>query len=69
MSYTLKDRLLRQLLTQIQAHGYYHQIDVALVDWFTTNASVTEVSEKYLVSPNAMYQHKSRLQRRMMEAV
>lgn len=60
---TEKDKLLRRLLTRIQAHGYYHQVDVALVDWFTTNASVKEISAKYLIQPNAMYQQRSRLTR------
>lgn len=60
---TEKDKLLRRLLRRIQAHGFYHQVDVALVDWFLTNASVKEISEKYLVHPNAMYQQKSRLAR------
>ena len=60
---TEKDRLLRQLLVRIQTHGYYHQVDVALVDWFTTNANVKEISAMYLVTENAMYQQKSRLTR------
>jgi sugar diacid utilization regulator len=60
---TEKDKLLKRLLTRIQQHGYYHQVDVALVDWFTTNASVQEIGKKYLVHPNAMYQQKSRLAR------
>jgi len=60
---TEKDNLLRRLLRRIQAHGYYHHVDVALVDWFTGNASVKEVCAKYDVSPDALYQHRSRLTR------
>lgn len=60
---TEKDRVLQRLLTQVRQHGYVHQIDRAVVDWCVTNASVTELSEKYQVSPAAMYKHKSRLRR------
>ncbi len=53
---TEKDRLLCRLLARIHEHGYYHQVDVALVDWFLTNASVREICKKYLVRPDALYQ-------------
>ena len=62
---TEKDRLLCRLLARIRERGYYHQVDVALVDWFLTNASVKEVCEKYLVRPDALYQQRSRLARLM----
>lgn len=58
---TENDRLLRRILRRIQDHGYYHSIDLALIEWFTTNASVQEISEKYVVKPNAMYRQKSRI--------
>ncbi len=58
---TEKDKLLCRLLRRIQAHGFYHHVDVALVDWFTGNASVKEICAKYDVSPAALYQHKLRL--------
>ena len=60
---TEKDKLLRLVLRRIQAHGYYHHTDLALVDWFTGNASVKEICTKYDVSSDALYQHKSRLAR------
>ena len=60
---TEKDRLLYRLLARIHEHGYYHQVDVALVDWFLTNTSVKEVCEKYLVQPDALYQQRSRLRK------
>lgn len=63
---TKKDKLLHLLLSRIQAHGYYHRVDVALLDWLLGNASVKEICEKYEdVSPNAFYQQKSRLSRMM----
>ncbi len=42
---TEKDTLLRRLLARIREHGYYHQVDVALVDWFIGNASVKEICQ------------------------
>ncbi len=60
---TEKDKLLRRLLARICEHGYYHQVDVALVDWFSGNATVKEISEKHLVTSDALYQQKSRLAR------
>ena len=64
---TEKDKLLLRLLRRIQAHGYYHHVDVALVEWFTGNASVKEVCAKYDVSSDALYQHRSRLTRQDMK--
>lgn len=58
-----KDTLLRRLLARIREHGYYHHIDLALVDWFVGNASVKEICEKHLVTPDALYQQRSRLAR------
>ena len=63
---TEKDKLLLRLLRRIQAHGYYHHVDVALVEWFTGNASMKEVCAKYDVSSDALYQHRSRLRRQDM---
>ena len=62
-----KDELLRRVLRRIQAHGYYHEIDVALLDWFLSNASVQEICEKYDVRPHTLYQQKSRLARQRQE--
>lgn len=59
---TEKDKLLRRLLARIRDHGYYHHIDMALV-WCIGNASVKEICEKHLVSPDALYQQRSRLAR------
>jgi hypothetical protein len=64
---TEKDNLLLRLLKKIQVQGYYHHTDVALVEWFTGNASVKEVCTKYDVSPAALYQHRSRLIRQRQE--
>ena len=65
---TEKDRILHRLLTQIQEHGYVHQVDRAAADWCTTNASVAELCEKYQVSPAALYKHTSRLRRKEVSA-
>lgn len=66
---TEKDKLLLRLLRRIQAHGYYHRIDVALLDHLLSNASVKEICEKYDdVSPDALYQHRSRLARQEASA-
>ena len=61
---TEKDKLLYRLLRKIQAQGYYHPIDVALLDWLLSSASVKEVSAKYEIRPQAFYKQKSRLARR-----
>lgn len=60
---TEKDKLLKRLLAKIQQRGYYHHTDLALVEWFSGNASVKEICEKHLVSSYALYQQKSRLAR------
>ena len=66
---TEKDKLLLRLLRRIQAHGYYHRIDVALLDHLLGNESVKEVCAKYDdVSPEALYKHKSRLTRQEARA-
>jgi hypothetical protein len=58
---TEKDRLLRRALRRIQEHGYYHRMDIALITWFTSDASVKEICARYDVSPAAIYKQKSRL--------
>ena len=55
------EQLLITLLERIKMHGYVHNIDRALVDLWTTNATVKEISERYSVSTNAIYRHKSRI--------
>jgi len=55
------DRLIYRILGRIRDHGYYHPIDLALLEWFMTNGSVHEICVKYLVTPNAMYRQKSRI--------
>jgi hypothetical protein len=62
-----KDKLLLRLLRKIRAHGYYHHADVALVDWFTSNAPLKEICAKYDVSPEALYKQRSRLARQEPE--
>lgn len=58
-----KDKLLRRLLTRIHKYGYYHLTDIALVELFTSDMSVKEISQKYLVTSSVLYQQKSRLAR------
>ena len=62
-----KDTLLLRHLRRIQAHGYYHEIDVAVLDWFLSNRSVAEICAKYDVRPHTLYQQKSRLARQRQE--
>lgn len=63
-----RDTLLRRLLRRIQQHGYYHAVDVALVEWLSGDGKIKQSAEKHLVNPNALYKQVERLKKQEASA-
>lgn len=68
MSLIDRDILLRRLLRRIQQHGYYHQVDIAMVDFLTGDKKAVAIAEQYLVQPAAIYKQVERLKKQEASA-